>query len=68
MGGRDVTNKELSILLNRISDDTGILIDDVVNAFGPGNPLHSRIISRVKLDQKTGRLKPVKGKKNKKDW
>ena len=66
MGGRDVTNKELSILLNRISDDTGILIDDVVNAFGPGNPLHSRIISRVKLDQKTGRLKPVKGKKNKK--
>ena len=66
MGGRDVTNKELSILLNRISDDTGILIDDVVNAFGPGNPLHSRIISRVKLDQKTGRLKPVKGKKSKK--
>jgi len=66
MGGRDITNKELSILLNRISDDTGILIDDVVNAFGPGNPLHSRIISRVKIDKKTGRLKPVKGKKDKK--
>ena len=66
MGGRDVTNKELATLLNRISDDTGMLIDDVVNGFGPGNPLHSRIISRVKLDKKTGRLKPVKGKKSKK--
>ena len=66
MGGRDVTNKELATLLNRVSDDTGMLIDDVVNGFGPGNPLHSRIISRVKLDKKTGRLKPVKGKKDKK--
>ena len=66
MGGRDVTNKELAALLNRVSDDTGMLIDDVVNGFGPGNPLHSRIISRVKLDKKTGRLKPVKGKKDKK--
>ena len=64
MGGRDVTNKELSDLLNKIADDTGILIDDVVNAFGPGNPLHSRITSRVEIKGGEAYPKVVKKKKS----
>jgi uncharacterized protein YbaR (Trm112 family) len=56
MEGRDVTNKELAGILNNIASKTDMLIDDVVDAFGPGNPLHSRITSRVEI--KGGRVIP----------
>ena len=65
MEGRNVTNQELANLLNNIADDTKILIDDVVHAFGPGNPLHSRLLSRVTISKKDGRAHAKVTKKEK---
>ena len=61
MKGRAVTNDELAALLNAVSKQSKVLIDDVVNSVGPGNPLHTRITSRVKINENTGRAEAAKG-------
>ena len=71
MGGRDITNKELANILNGIASKVELTggrsaIDEVQKFFGQGNPLHSRITSRVEFNKKTQQYKAKKGKKNKK--
>jgi len=61
MKSRAVTNNELATLLNSVSKQSKVLIDDVVNSVGPGNPLHTRITSRVKINENTGRAEAAKG-------
>ncbi len=61
MGG-ELTPQRLSNFLTRVSEESGIGVDEVVNSFGPGNPLHSRITSRVNITD-DGRIIPVKDKR-----
>ncbi len=65
--GKDINNQRLSNLINRISEDSGILVDDVYNAFSSANsPLRTRLSSRVRISDKTQKAMPVQGKKSKK--
>jgi hypothetical protein len=60
--GGEISPQRLANFLTRVSEESGIGIDEVVNSFGPGNPLHSRITSRVNI-RDDGRIVPVKDKR-----
>lgn len=60
--GGELTPQRLANFLTRVSDESGVGVDEVVNSFGPGNPLHSRITSRVNITD-DGRIIPVKDKR-----
>jgi len=64
MGG-ELTPQRLSTFLTRVSDESGLSVDEVVNALGPESPLHRRITSRIKIKD-DGTVVPVKPKLNKK--
>ena len=64
MGG-ELTPRRLANFLTRVSDDSGLSVDEVVNAFGPDSPLHRRITSRINIKD-DGTIVPVKPKLNKK--
>jgi len=52
IGGRTLSNTELAKFVQKISDDSGIGVDDVVNSFD------SRMTSRIKV-QDNGKVSPV---------
>ena len=64
MGG-ELTPRRLANFLTRVSDESGLSVDEVVNAFGPDSPLHRRITSRINIKD-DGTIVPVKPKLNKK--
>ena len=52
IGGKTLTNGELAKFVQKIADDSGIGVDDVVNSFD------SRVTSRIKV-QDNGKVSPV---------
>lgn len=64
MGG-EISPQRLANFLTRVSDESGLSVDEVVNAFGPDSPLHRRITSRINI-RDDGTVVPVKPKLNKK--
>jgi len=65
--GKDISNQKLSNLINRISKGSGILVDNVYNAFSSVNsPLKTRLSSRVNISDKTRTAVPVQAEKSKK--
>ena len=52
IGGRTLSNTELAKFVQKISDDSGISVDDVVNSFD------SRVTSRIKV-QENGKVAPA---------
>jgi len=65
LDGKVISEQRLANFLTRVSDEAGLSVDDVVNAFGPDSPLHRRITSRIKVKE-DGSVVPVKAKRNKK--
>ncbi len=63
--GGELTPRRLANFLTRVSDESGLSVDEVVNAFGPDSPLHRRITSRINIKD-DGTIVPVKPKLNKK--
>lgn len=65
LDGKVISEQRLANFLTRVSDEAGLSVDDVVNAFGRGSDLHGRITSRIKVKE-DGSIAPVKAKRNKK--
>ena len=65
LGNNEVTPQRLSNFLTRVSDESGLSVDDVVSAFGPESPLRGRLVSRINVTNE-GKIVPVKPKLNKK--
>lgn len=65
LDGKIISEQRLANFLTRVSDEAGLSVDDVVNAFGPDSPLHRRITSRIKVKE-DGNVVAVKAKRNKK--
>ena len=62
IGDNPLSSQRLANFITRVSEESGIGVDDVLNSFGPGSPLHNRIVSRIRVD-KEGRVIPVKNAK-----
>lgn len=65
LGNKEVTPQRLSNFLTRVSDESGLSVDEVVSAFGPESPLRGRLVSRINITNE-GKIVPVKPKLNKK--
>jgi len=65
LGNNEVTPQRLSNFLTRVSDESGLSVDEVVSAFGPESPLRNRLVSRINITNE-GKIVPVKPKLNKK--
>ena len=65
LGNNEVTPQRLSNFLTRVSNESGISVDEVVSAFGPESPLRGRLVSRIDITNE-GKIVPVKPKLNKK--
>ena len=55
---KTLSTQRLANFLNRVSADSKISVDRVVNSFGPESPLHGRITSRVRITD-DGKIVPV---------
>ena len=64
MGG-DISPQRLANFLTRVSQDSGISVDEVVNSFAPTQSLRNRILSRINVKD-DGTIVAVKPKLNKK--
>jgi hypothetical protein len=56
---KTLSTQRLANFLNRVSADSKISVDKVVNSFGPESPLHGRITSRVRITD-DGNVVPIR--------